>query len=47
MVGAILRILDLTRLDSLLAAIGEAIPIKTADNQKAAAEAYELAGGAK
>ena len=47
MVGAIIRILGLTRLDSLLAAIGEAIPIKAADNQKAAAEAYELAGGAK
>ena len=47
MVGAIIRILGLTRLDSLLTAIGEAIPIKTADNQKAAAEAYERAGGAK
>jgi 2-oxoacid:acceptor oxidoreductase gamma subunit (pyruvate/2-ketoisovalerate family) len=43
MVGAIIRILGLTRLDSLLAAIGEAIPIKSADNQKAAAEAFEQA----
>jgi 2-oxoacid:acceptor oxidoreductase gamma subunit (pyruvate/2-ketoisovalerate family) len=47
MVGAIIRILGLTRLDSLLAAIGEAIPSKPADNQKAAAEAYERAGAAK
>jgi len=47
MVGAIIRILDLIRLDSLLAAIGEAIPVKTADNQKAASEAYEKAGAAK
>jgi 2-oxoisovalerate/pyruvate ferredoxin oxidoreductase gamma subunit len=47
MVGAIIRILDLTRLDSLLAAIAEAIPVKSADNQKAAAEAYERAGAAK
>jgi 2-oxoacid:acceptor oxidoreductase gamma subunit (pyruvate/2-ketoisovalerate family) len=47
MVGAIIRILGLTRLDSLQAAIGEAISIKTADNQKAAAEAYEQAGTAK
>ena len=44
MVGAIIRILGLTRLDSLLAAIGEVIPVKSADNQKAAAEAYERAG---
>jgi len=47
MAGAIIRILDLTRLDSLLTAIGEVIPIKPADNQKAAAEAYERAGAYK
>jgi 2-oxoacid:acceptor oxidoreductase gamma subunit (pyruvate/2-ketoisovalerate family) len=42
--GAVIRILSLTRLESLLAAIQEAITIKPADNQKAAAEAYERAG---
>jgi 2-oxoacid:acceptor oxidoreductase gamma subunit (pyruvate/2-ketoisovalerate family) len=47
MVGAIIRILGLTRLDSLLTAIAEAIPVKSADNQKAASEAYERAGAAK
>ena len=47
MVGAIIRILGLTRLDSLLTAIGEAIPVKSADNQKAAAEAYDRSGAAK
>jgi 2-oxoacid:acceptor oxidoreductase gamma subunit (pyruvate/2-ketoisovalerate family) len=42
--GAIVRILGLTKLESLLAAIGEAITLKPEDNQKAAAEAYDLAG---
>ena len=42
--GAVVRILGLTRLESLLAAIGEALPVKPKDNQKAAAEAYERAG---
>jgi len=42
--GAVVRILGLTRLESLLAAIQEAIAIKPADNQKAAAEAFESAG---
>jgi 2-oxoacid:acceptor oxidoreductase gamma subunit (pyruvate/2-ketoisovalerate family) len=41
--GAVVRILRLTKLESLLAAIQEAIAIKPADNQKAAAEAYERA----
>ncbi len=39
--GAIVRLLKLTKLESLLAAIKEAISIKPEDNQKAAAEAYE------
>jgi 2-oxoacid:acceptor oxidoreductase gamma subunit (pyruvate/2-ketoisovalerate family) len=43
-VGAVIRIFHLTKLESLLAAIPEAIPIKPEANQKAAAEAYELAG---
>jgi 2-oxoacid:acceptor oxidoreductase gamma subunit (pyruvate/2-ketoisovalerate family) len=42
--GAIIRILNLTKLDSLLGAILEAISIRPADNQKAAAEAYDRAG---
>ncbi len=41
--GAVVQILHLTRLDSLLQAIGEAISIKPQDNQKAAAEAFERA----
>jgi len=43
-VGAVIRVLGLTKLESLLAAIGEAISIKPEANQKAAAEAYERAG---
>ena len=43
-VGAIINILGLTKLESLLKAIPEAISIKPAENQKAAAEAYERAG---
>lgn len=42
-VGAIINILGLTKLDSLLQAIEEAITIKPIENQKAAAEAYERA----
>jgi 2-oxoisovalerate ferredoxin oxidoreductase gamma subunit len=42
--GAIIRILNLTKLDSLLRAIQEAISIRPADNQNAAAEAYDRAG---
>jgi len=42
-VGAIIKILALCKLDSLLAAIGDAIAIKPLDNQKAAREAYEKA----
>jgi 2-oxoacid:acceptor oxidoreductase gamma subunit (pyruvate/2-ketoisovalerate family) len=41
--GAVIQILHLTRLDSLLQAIGEAIRIKPEDNKKAAAEAFERA----
>jgi 2-oxoacid:acceptor oxidoreductase gamma subunit (pyruvate/2-ketoisovalerate family) len=39
--GAIVKILNLTKLETLLAAIGDAITIKPQDNQKAAREAYE------
>jgi 2-oxoacid:acceptor oxidoreductase gamma subunit (pyruvate/2-ketoisovalerate family) len=42
-VGVVIRVLGLTRLESLLKAIGDAITIKPVNNQKAAAEAYELA----
>jgi len=41
--GAVVQILHLTRLESLLQAIGETISIKPQDNQKAAAEAFERA----
>jgi len=41
--GAVIRILNLTRLESLLQAIGDAITIRPEDNKKAAAEAYEQA----
>jgi len=40
-VGAVIRILNLTKLESLLQAIQEQISIKTQDNQKAAQEGYE------
>jgi 2-oxoacid:acceptor oxidoreductase gamma subunit (pyruvate/2-ketoisovalerate family) len=43
MVGAIVKILNLTRLDSLLAAIGEGVPVKAEANIAAAEEAYGLA----
>lgn len=41
--GAIVKILRLTRLETLLAAIEDAITIRPQDNQKAAREAYEKA----
>jgi 2-oxoacid:acceptor oxidoreductase gamma subunit (pyruvate/2-ketoisovalerate family) len=40
MVGAIVKILNLTRLDSLLAAIEEGVPVKPEANKAAAEEAY-------
>jgi 2-oxoacid:acceptor oxidoreductase gamma subunit (pyruvate/2-ketoisovalerate family) len=43
MVGAIVKILGLTRLDSLLAAIEEGVPLKLEENVAAAREAYERA----
>jgi len=39
--GAIIKILKLTKLETLLAAIGDAITVKPQDNQTAAREAYE------
>jgi 2-oxoacid:acceptor oxidoreductase gamma subunit (pyruvate/2-ketoisovalerate family) len=42
-VGAIINVLGLTKLDSLLQAIEEAITIKPVENRKAATEAYERA----
>jgi len=42
-VGAVIRVLGLTKLESLLKAIAEAISIKPEANQKAAAEAYDAA----
>jgi len=42
-VGAVVKILNLTKLESLLKAIGDAITLKPQDNQKAAQEAYEKA----
>ncbi|NPV84158.1 MAG: pyruvate ferredoxin oxidoreductase [Candidatus Aminicenantes bacterium] len=41
--GAVVKILKLTRLESLVEAIREGIPIKPEDNVKAAIEAYERA----
>ncbi len=43
MVGAIVKILNLTRLDSLLEAIAEGVPVKAEANVAAAEEAYGLA----
>jgi len=43
-IGAVIRVLKLTKLESLLGAIAETIAIKPEANQKAAAEAYEQAG---
>ena len=42
-IGAVIKILGLTRLDSLLQAIKEGIPTKPEDNMAAAQEAYESA----
>ncbi len=42
-VGAVIKILGLTKLESLTAAIRDGIPIKPEDNVKAAEEAYEKA----
>lgn len=41
--GAVIKILKLTRLESLVEAIREGVPIKPEDNIKAAIEAYERA----
>ncbi len=41
--GAVIKILNLTRLESLAEAIREGIPIKPEDNVRAAIEAYEKA----
>ncbi len=40
-VGAVVKILNLTKLDSLLAAIKEGVPVKQEANMAAASEAYE------
>lgn len=42
-IGAVVKILGLTKLEPLLAAIKEGIPIRPEDNMAAAMEAYELA----
>jgi 2-oxoisovalerate/pyruvate ferredoxin oxidoreductase gamma subunit len=42
-VGAVVKMLDLTKLDSLLQAIREGVPIRPEDNVAAAKEAYESA----
>lgn len=42
-VGAVIKILNLCRLESLVQAIREGVPIKPEDNIKAAQEAYEKA----
>ena len=42
-VGAVVKILGLTKLEPLLAAIKEGVPIRQEDNMAAAKEAYELA----
>ncbi len=42
-VGAVIKILNLTRLESLLQAIREGISIRPEDNVQAAKEAYEMA----
>ena len=43
MVGAIVKILNLTRLDSLTAAVAEGVPVKAEANVAAAEEAYNKA----
>lgn len=42
-VGAVVKIMGLTKLESLVAAIREGIPIKPEENIQAAREAYEMA----
>jgi 2-oxoacid:acceptor oxidoreductase gamma subunit (pyruvate/2-ketoisovalerate family) len=42
-VGAVVKILNLTRLDSLLEAIKEGVPIKPEENVAAAKDAYDKA----
>ena len=42
-VGAVVKMLDLTKLESLLQAIREGVPIRPEDNVAAAKEAYETA----
>jgi 2-oxoacid:acceptor oxidoreductase gamma subunit (pyruvate/2-ketoisovalerate family) len=42
-VGAVIKILNLCRLESLIEAIREGVPIKPEDNVRAAQEAYEKA----
>jgi 2-oxoacid:acceptor oxidoreductase gamma subunit (pyruvate/2-ketoisovalerate family) len=42
-VGAVVKILDLTKLEPLLAAIKEGVPTRPEDNMAAAKEAYEKA----
>lgn len=42
-VGAVVKILNLTKLESLIEAIREGVPLKPEDNIKAAIEAYEKA----
>jgi len=42
-VGAVVKILDLTKIEPLLAAIKEGVPIRQEDNMAAAKEAYEKA----
>lgn len=42
-IGAVVKIMGLTKLESLVAAIREGIPIKTEENIQAAREAYEMA----
>jgi 2-oxoacid:acceptor oxidoreductase gamma subunit (pyruvate/2-ketoisovalerate family) len=43
LVGAVVKMLGLTKLEPLLAAIKEGVPIRQEDNMAAAKEAYELA----
>ncbi len=45
-VGAVVKIMGLTKLESLVAAIREGVPIKVEENVQAAREAYEKASGA-
>jgi pyruvate ferredoxin oxidoreductase gamma subunit/2-oxoisovalerate ferredoxin oxidoreductase gamma subunit len=42
-IGAVVKIMGLTKLESLVAAIREGIPIKSEENIRAAKEAFEKA----